>query len=96
MVHYYIRNEVGIGYVVAQLLTDDDFIEGCYSCSNIRNFGYRQSDAIEFRNDCRNGVIDERRVKQLINSYTDVPYQYLGKGNVRKQKVVEQELPFSW
>lgn len=94
MVHYYIRNNTGIGYVVAQLLTGDDFIPGCSSCNNIRNFGYRQSDAIEFRNDLRKGLIPESRIKQLVKSYTEQPYRYLGNGNLRKLRMVEQELPF--
>lgn len=51
----------------------------------------RQTDAIEFRDDCRNGKIEPKRINQLIQSYTDQPYKYLGKGNVRKNREEEQQ-----
>lgn len=85
MISYYISLQPGVGYVVTQL--DTDGIEhGCLSNRYIRNFGDRQSDAIEFRNDCSNGKIDERRIKLLMQTYTTQPYKYLGKGTLRKQK----------
>lgn len=60
--------------------------DGYISCRFVRNFGDRQTDAIEFRNDCNNGKIDDRRVKLLMDTYTDQPYIYLGKGNLKKQQ----------
>ena len=83
---YYIRNQPGVGYIVCQLERDEVSI----GCSFVRNFGYRQSDAIEFRNDCNNGKIDEKRIKLLIKTYTDQPYKYLGHGTLRKNKEEEQ------
>lgn len=85
MIHYYIRNEVDIGYIVARVATDEDFIEGCYSCGFICNFGYRQSDAMAFRDDCKEGRIDPKRIKFLMDKYTDTPYKYMGKGILKKQ-----------
>ena len=82
MTHYIIE-QPGVGYIVAQLETEDNwFLSNRY----VRNFGWRQSDAIEFRNDCNSGKIDDKRIKLLMDTYTDQPYQYLGKGNLRKQK----------
>lgn len=46
MAHYYIDNQPSVGYVVAQLDTsglDDGYLSNRY----VRNFGDRQSDAIE-------------------------------------------------
>lgn len=83
MAEFYIANNTGVGYVVRRLQSDGN---GWYSCDSIRNFGYRQTDAIEFRNDCSNGKIEPKRIEQLIKTYTDQPYKYIGKGNVRKNK----------
>ncbi len=83
MAHYYIDNQPSVGYVVAQLDTsglDDGYLSNRY----VRNFGDRQSDAIEFRDDCNNGKIDPRRIKLLKDTYTPQPYKYLGNGNLRK------------
>lgn len=45
MTHYIIE-QPGVGYIVAQLETEDNwFLSNRY----VRNFGWRQSDAIEFR-----------------------------------------------
>jgi hypothetical protein len=93
MVEYYISNQ-SIGYVVMLCTSGEDFIDGCFSTASIRNFGDRQSDAIEFRNDLRKGLIPESRIKQFIKSYTEQPYRYLGNGNLRKLRMVEQKLPF--
>ncbi len=93
MVGYYISNQ-SIGYVVMRYTSGEDFIDGCFSTDSIRNFGDRQTDAIEFRNDLRNGLVPESRIRQLVKTYTDVPYQYLGKGNLRKLRMAEQKLPF--
>lgn len=84
MASYYIDQQPGIGYVVTQLDTanlDDGYLSNRY----VRNFGDRQTDAIEFRDDCNNGKIDPRRIKLLMDTYTPQPYKYLGKGNLRKQ-----------
>lgn len=78
---FYIQNIPGVGYIVTAMENDND---GYISTRYLRNFGERQSDAIEFRDDCRNGKIDYKRIKQLADTYTDTPYRYLGKGNVRK------------
>ena len=83
MSHYYINNNVGVGYIVACMEENDC---GYISCRFVRNFGDRQTDAIEFRNDCNNGKIDDRRLKLLKDTYTDQPYQYLGKGHIKKLK----------
>lgn len=82
MAEYYINNNAGVGYIVAQLDTDG---KGYFSSRFIRNFGDRQTDAIEFRNDCTNCKIDYKRIKYLCDTYTDQPYKYLGKGILRKQ-----------
>ena len=83
MAHYYISNIEGVGYVVTQMDTDG---KGYYSCSFVRNFGDRQTDAIEFRDDCNNCKIDYTRIKLLVKTYTEQPYKYMGKGVLRKQK----------
>ncbi len=80
---FYIQNIPGVGYIVTAMENDND---GYISTRYLRNFGDRQSDAIEFRDDCRDGKIEYKRVKQLADTYTDTPYRYLGKGNVRKTK----------
>ena len=85
MVNYYIDLQPGVGYVVTQLDTDG-LDNGFLSNRYVRNFGDRQSDAIEFRNDCNNGKIEERRIKLLMKTYTVQPYKYMGKGVLRKQK----------
>lgn len=85
MAEYYIANNAGIGYVVKRLESDGN---GWYSSDSIRNFGDRQTDAIEFRDDCRNGQIEPKRINELVRTYTDLPYKYLGKGNVRKQRAI--------
>lgn len=83
MAHFYITNKPGVGYIVTCMGID----EGGYEQNGfVRNFGDRQSDAIEFRNDCNNGKIDDRRIKLLMNTYTNQPYIYLGKGNLKKQQ----------
>ena len=82
MAEYFISSQE-IGYVVMRLESDGN---GWYSSGSIRNFGDRQSDAIEFRDDCRNGKIEPKRINELVRTYTDSPYKYLGKGNVRKQR----------
>ena len=51
---FYIDLQPGVGYVVA-LLDTDGLDNGFLSNSYVRNFGFRQSDAIEFRNDCNDG-----------------------------------------
>jgi hypothetical protein len=77
----FIDKKPGIGYVVTELELDR------YAKPHpIRNFGDRQSDAIEFRNDCERGVISEQRINLFIRTYTNTPYQYLGNGNLKKQK----------
>lgn len=83
MAEYYINNNAGVGYIVAQLDQDGN---GYFSNRFIRNFGERQTDAIEFRNDCTSGKIDYKRIKSLCDTYTDQPYKYLGKGILRKQQ----------
>ena len=81
MVHYYIDNREGAGYVV---MRNEDYCNDRNGCGPIRNFGDRQTDAIEFRNDCRNGVIDESRIRLMVRTYTSQPYKYLGKGRLHK------------
>ena len=81
MAHYYIYNGVERGYIVAQMEEDG---EGYFSCSFVCNFGYRQSDAFVFRDDCNKGKIDPRKIQYLIKTYTDTPYKYFG-GVLRKQ-----------
>ncbi len=88
MTRHYIINQPGTGYIVAQL---EDEYNWCLSNRYVRNFGYRQSDAIEFRNDCNSGRIDERRINFLMDTYTPEPYQYLGKGILRKQERRRQD-----
>lgn len=83
MSKYYIRIDPGVGYVVTQLEHDYDWF---YGCTSVCNFGDRQSDAMEFRDDCNNGVIDERRIKLMMKTYTIQPYKYMGKGVLRKTK----------
>lgn len=85
MIRFYINLIPGVGYVVTRLETDG----GDYSNRYVRNFGDRQSDAMEFRDDCNNGKIDEIRIKLLMDTYTCLPYKYLGKGNLRKQRTEE-------
>lgn len=82
MARYYIHNNTGVGYVVACM---EENCEGYLSCRFVRNFGDRQTDAIEFRDDCNNGKIDERRLKLLKETYTEQPYKYMGKGIIRKK-----------
>lgn len=76
---FFINNDHG--YTVMAM--DADSVP---SVSPVKNFGDRQGDAIEFRNDCRNGVISESRIRLMIRTYTNIPYKYLGKGNCRKNK----------
>lgn len=73
MVHYYIDNREGVGYVV---MRNEDYCNGRNGCGPIRNFGDRQTDAIEFRNDCR--------IRLMVRTYTSQPYKYLGKGRLHK------------
>ena len=61
MASYYIDQQPGIGYVVTQLDTAN-LDDGYLSNRHVRNFGDRQTDAIEFRDDCNNGKIDPRRI----------------------------------
>lgn len=82
MAHYYIHNNAGVGYIVAQLENEDNWFR---SCRFVCNFGDRQTDAFEFRDDCNNGKIDERRINYLMDKYTDIPYKYMGKGILKKQ-----------
>lgn len=82
MTRFFISNRE-IGYVVMRLEDDG---EGWISTDSIRNFGDRQTDAIEFRDDCNDGMIDDKRLKLLIQTYTEQPYKYMGKGILRKQK----------
>lgn len=77
----FIDKKPGVGYVVTEL--ELDRYARPYP---IRNFGDRYSDAIEFRNDCERGVIPEHRINFLIRTYTNQPYQYLGNGNLKKQR----------
>lgn len=85
MIHFYIHNRPGLGYVVMRME------EGAVPSSMpVRCFGYRQSDAIEFRDDCRNGKIDDRRIKLFVDTYTNRPYKYLGNGNLRKAEMEEE------
>ena len=93
MVEYYVSNQ-SIGYVVMRCASGEDFLDGCSSTNSIRNFGDRQTDAIEFRNDLRKGLIPESRIKMLVKTYTEQPYRYLGNGNLRKLRMVGQELSF--
>ena len=65
------------------MMMDNDNIP---SVAPVRCFGYRQTDAIEFRNDCNSGRIDESRIRLLVKTYSDIPYKYLGNGNLRKQR----------
>lgn len=82
MTHYFIDNREGVGYVV---MYATDWQEGCASNGSILNFGDRQSDAIEFRDDCRRGTIAPNRIKALADKYTDKNvYRYLGEGRVHK------------
>lgn len=83
MARFYIHNNTGVGYVVACMEEESD---GYYSCRFVRNFGSRQSDAIEFRDDCNDGKVDYKRIKLLMDTYTEQPYRYMGKGIIRKQK----------
>ena len=73
MAHHYIVNQPGVGYIVAQLETEDNWY---MSNRYVANFGDCQSDAIEFRDDCNNGKIEPRRIKMLMDKYTDKPYKY--------------------
>lgn len=77
---YYTLTLPGVGYIVAQLSEGDGYIGNRY----VRCFGDRQSDAFEFRNDCNSGMIDYKRIEQLMNTYTDEPYEYQGKGILKK------------
>ncbi len=79
---HYIINRPGVGYIVAQLESADNWY---LANRRVCNFGYRQSDAIEFRNDCNRGVIKGNRIRHLMDKYTDTPYKYMGKGILKKQ-----------
>lgn len=82
MARHYIINQEGVGYIVAQLETEENwFLPNRY----VRNFGYRQSDAMEFRDDCNSGKISDKRIRLYMLTYTDQPYKYLGNGNVQRQ-----------
>lgn len=83
MARYYIINQPEVGYIVAQLETDSNWY---MSNRYVRCFGDRQSDAMEFRDDCNEGKIDPKRIKLLMDNYTDQPYKYMGKGILRKLK----------
>ena len=83
MAEYFIKSRTGVGYVVAQLDSDGN---GYFTNRDIRNFGDRQTDAIEFRDDCRNGKIDYGRIKKMCDTFSNQPYKYLGKGRLQKQK----------
>lgn len=88
MTTFFIDNRVGVGYVVMYCSNEGD---GWLSSGSVLNFGDRQSDAIEFRNDCNRGVIDWGRIKALSEKYTDRnAYRYLGAGRVRKTESHEQ------
>lgn len=82
MTRYYIHNNAGVGYIVAQLEDESNWFR---SCRFVCNFGDRQSDAFEFRDDCNNGVIPENRIKFLMDKYTDTPYKYMDRGILKKQ-----------
>lgn len=87
MSRFFIACEVGVGYVVEEIAPD------CVpSIRKVRCFGQRQGDAIEFRNACNNGKIDERRVEMLVSSYSRVAYRYLGKGCLAKEKEYNYKL----
>ncbi len=86
MIHFFKRYESGKGYIV--MMMDNDNVP---SVAPVRCFGHRQTDAIEFCNDCNSGRIDESRIRLLVRTYSDVPYKYLGKGNLRKQRKEEYE-----
>ncbi len=82
MIHFFKSYEVGKGYIVNRMNTDQ-----VPSVQKVRCFGDRQTDAIEFSRDCAAGIIiQESRVNLLIRTYSDTPYQYLGKGRLRKQQ----------
>lgn len=50
------------------------------------NFGDRQSDAIEFRDDCQKELFSMQRVKILMRIYTPhTKFRYAGKGTLKKQ-----------
>ena len=85
MAHHYIVNQPGVGYIVAQLESEDSWY---MSNRYVVKFGDRQTDAIEFRDDCNNGKIEPRRIKMLMDKYTDKPYIYDPSrgGILRKQK----------
>lgn len=81
MARHYISEQEGVGYIVVQLDTEENWF---LSTRNVCCFGWRQSDAMEFRDDCNSGKIEDGRIKYLMDKYTDEPYQYLGKGRIRK------------
>ncbi len=85
MAHYYISNTAGLGYVVRCIRARED---GYMERFPVRCFGDRQSDAMEFRDDCNAGIIDDRRIRFLASTYTEHPYQYYGKGILRRQLAV--------
>ncbi len=80
MAQFYIEHNAK-GYVVARLE-----VGSCPSVRYIRNFGDRQGDAMRFRDDCNSGKIDDKRVKQLADTYTPQPYKYLGRGRLAKDR----------
>lgn len=52
----------------------------------VANFGDRQSDAIEFRDDCTKEVFPMQRVKVLMRIYAShTKFRYAGKGTLKKQ-----------
>lgn len=82
MVSYYVTNLTQVGYIVAQLDKEEGWYIGCrYVC----NFGNHSDDATAFCDDCNNGLIDIKRITQLMDNYTDTPYKYLGKGKLKTQ-----------
>lgn len=71
-----------VGYVVSEL--DDSRVRD--RIRPICCFGWWQYCAIEFRNDCENGIITPNRIEMLIRHYTNQPYTYTERGVLRKQK----------
>lgn len=71
------------GWVVKE--ADLDWANGFLSVSSICNFGEFRADAERFLEDINNGLITKKQLERMSAEYTDQPYEYLGRGKIRKQ-----------
>lgn len=85
MIAYYIEDRPAPeGYTVCRLSDSDDCYRGV---APLVCFGDRQSDAFEFRDACRRGIINDARINGLARAYRGEPRRLdiaHGKYNLRR------------